>query len=854
MKRFSVVLLVFWCLVASNPVWAQTIINLGGISNDGGAFANFGINDGSNNQMVAQRFSGINGTVVQVKVGLMKVGNPTDNAVISVRQGSPDGPMIGTSATVPGPSLSASTGSDHTLTVGPFAVWSSISYFVVYSRSGASDPRNFFNAVRGTNGSVFGGVTSGEGHFLKTGVGWISISLSNSFMLMVLGYTAPAPPAAPTGLAATVSGNQVALTWNPNSEPTLAYYKIYRSQTNGFIPSSSDSISRVNRPSTVFTDTGLALGTYYYRIAAVDSFNAVSAPSVQASAVVVSVVPPPAMGALAPSFSLDTVAVGSSAQKILAVTNTGGANLSLTSIAIGGTDALQFSISPASAAIAPGASQNLTVTFSPTSTGSKSALLTLIHNAAGSPTLVSLSGIGKLAPPPPILSVSVSSLTFGNVATRLPVVLKNTGTAALVISSVLSSVSDFSFSPNTFPVNIAAGDSLVAAVIFAPLSPEAKIGVITLRHNAAGGFTTIILAGNGAVPPLVPAPVINVSVSSLALATSVGSTSQKTFSVSNVTGTANLVISSIDIIGADAKEFSVDLSSVTVLPGTRQTLTVSFSPTTAGLKSAVVVIIHNASGGPAIILLSGNSNPLPQPSSSGWPDSATVDFRAVQTEGVGTLATRFVIDVKDPKLKLRGSGVEFDFGDGIKSTKGDFGPEHQYAPGRYTVILTMTAEDGRVIKITKTNYILVKDLPPSIDFTASPLSGVAPLTARFRARNSGGSVTSYRWDLGDTTITATADSLVHSYRKGGSYSITLTATGPGGTDTKTKNGHIVLSEPSPVSPADFDGNGQVGLDDYFLLIAAFGQSAVSSNEKFDLNRDGQIDLQDFFIFAEKFGK
>ncbi len=52
------------------------------------------------------------------------------------------------------------------------------------------------------------------------------------------------------------------------------------------------------------------------------------------------------------------------------------------------------------------------------------------------------------------------------------------------------------------------------------------------------------------------------------------------------------------------------------------------------------------------------------------------------------------------------------------------------------------------------------------------------------------------------------------------------------------------------SASDFDGNGEVGFDDFFLFAAAFG----GRDEKFDLNRSGAVDFDDFFLFAADFGK
>lgn len=355
----------------------------------------------------------------------------------------------------------------------------------------------------------------------------------------------------------------------------------------------------------------------------------------------------------------------------------------------------------------------------------------------------------------------------------------------------------------------------------------------------------------------------------------------------------------------------------------------------------------------------------PPPSSSGWPDSATVGFYAVNTQGTRTLATRFFLEVKDPNLRIR--RFEFDFGDGGKERR-DPTPSYEYArPGIYSVTLEVVAEDGRVIRIVKPDYIVVKDRLPEIDFGAEPMSGAAPLQVIFRAVNTGGTVVRYKW-LPDSVVvvTATADSLVYTYTRTGIYSVTLTAVGAGGDVIQSKKNFIVVMPPlsllalvslpavavimdstvigsfsqktfgvgnvgntdlvvssivvaganagefkvsldglsikpgrarlltvtfipssrglklavaavihntlgspsaitltgvgitapqlPPLAPADFDGSGTIGLDDFFLFAAAFGQPVTAVNRKFDLNHDDVIDFADFFIFAEKFGK
>ncbi len=57
-------------------------------------------------------------------------------------------------------------------------------------------------------------------------------------------------------------------------------------------------------------------------------------------------------------------------------------------------------------------------------------------------------------------------------------------------------------------------------------------------------------------------------------------------------------------------------------------------------------------------------------------------------------------------------------------------------------------------------------------------------------------------------------------------------------------------------PADFDGDGQVGIPDFLLFVKVFGTQSGQENfdPKFDLDSDGTIGISDFLIFMDSFGK
>src|SRR4029434_10574039 len=93
--------------------------------------------------------------------------------------------------------------------------------------------------------------------------------------------------------------------------------------------------------------------------------------------------------------------------------------------------------------------------------------------------------------------------------------------------------------------------------------------------------------------------------------------------------------------------------------------------------------------------------------------------------------------------------------------------------------------------LTRTNYVTVTTAAPVAQFTGSPTSGNSPLTVNF-SNTSTGSITSYAWTFGDGgTSTLAAPS--HVYAAAGVYTVKLTVTGPGGSNTLTRTNYVTAT-------------------------------------------------------------
>ena len=120
----------------------------------------------------------------------------------------------------------------------------------------------------------------------------------------------------------------------------------------------------------------------------------------------------------------------------------------------------------------------------------------------------------------------------------------------------------------------------------------------------------------------------------------------------------------------------------------------------------------------------------------------------------------------------------------------------------YTVNLTVSNAAGSSKATPKT--ISVKATPVKADFSASPLSGKAPLAVTFTNMSTGTNVTgySYSWNFGDGSNPSPEKNPVHTYTQDGFYTVSLKATRPdGATITNTKDKYITVSSSSTCKTA-----------------------------------------------------
>jgi hypothetical protein len=300
-------------------------------------------------------------------------------------------------------------------------------------------------------------------------------------------------------------------------------------------------------------------------------------------------------------FGNQNVGTSSTPQNVT-LTNTGSALLKISSIAVTGSNSGDFSqYNNCASSLISGATCTITVTFSPTVPGLRSASVSITDNAAGSAQTVSLTGTGTGA----TAVLSPTSVNFGNQTVGVGnnqgvlVNLTNTGNIALIISSIAitgANSGDFS-QQNLCPSSLAAGGTCTITVSFTPTTVGARTAALSITDNAPNSPQTVSLTGVGVLPAVALSP------TTLTFPTQVVFTSSKAqiVTLSN-TGLGILSITKIAITGPFTQ--TNNCGSI-VNSGSSCTLTVTFKPTKVGSITGSLSITDNAPLSPQKVSLKG---------------------------------------------------------------------------------------------------------------------------------------------------------------------------------------------------------------------------------------------------------
>ncbi|HUO13476.1 MAG TPA: FG-GAP-like repeat-containing protein [Verrucomicrobiae bacterium] len=303
------------------------------------------------------------------------------------------------------------------------------------------------------------------------------------------------------------------------------------------------------------------------------------------------------------SQSIDTT----SAPQTITLTNFAPDAITIPSngISITGTDESDFAqTNTCGSSLAANSSCTISVTFTPSTTGTLTAAVTLNDNGGGGAQSVALTGTGAAGGVN--LTIAPASLTFGTqlLATSSPsqpVTLSNPNSTAVTISSIGftgTDPKDFT-ETTTCGTTLAANSSCTINVAFKPTSINTRTANLSVTDSAGNSPQTVALKGVATAVKLTPA-------SLTFAAQTVGTTSSpQTITFSNVSGSGTITVSKVAITGTDASSFAETNNCTSVGPKGTCTINVTFTPTTAGTLTGSLTITDTGGGSPQSVPLSG---------------------------------------------------------------------------------------------------------------------------------------------------------------------------------------------------------------------------------------------------------
>lgn len=314
--------------------------------------------------------------------------------------------------------------------------------------------------------------------------GGISVFLNNGGTHVTdVGNPNPANPLQPVTFTATVTPSLAGL-GTPTG--TVSFYNGTTLLGTGTLNSSGVAS---------YTDSsGFAAGTYqiYANYSGDTNYNPNSAPLLTET--VSTGGPNVVLNPTSLSFPAQLVNTTSTAQNV-SLMNTGTGTLTITSIAATGDF---HETNTCGSSVQGGGSCTISVTFTPTSTGSLKGKVSITDNASGSPQTVSLSGIGTA------LSISPTSLNFGNQAvhtTSQPqvVTVMNHSTASVTFSNIRFASGDpLDFAEtNTCSPTLAGNSSCTISITFTPHATGARSSTLEIFDTGGGSPQKVTVSGTG---------------------------------------------------------------------------------------------------------------------------------------------------------------------------------------------------------------------------------------------------------------------------------------------------------------------------------------------------------------------
>jgi uncharacterized repeat protein (TIGR01451 family) len=291
---------------------------------------------------------------------------------------------------------------------------------------------------------------------------------------------------------------------------------------------------------------------------------------------------------------------GTSGSQTVTLSNLGTGPLAVTSAVFGGPNAADFAKAAdtcSGTVVAPGSNCTISVTFSPTTRGLRSASLQFSDDAADSPHSVALSGTGVA----PVASLSPSSINFGNVeigttSGHQTLTITNTGDSGQLLTISGTSITgvnayDFAIASNGCLLGaVSAGASCQIQLTFTPTVAGLRSATLTVSDNAAGSPQTVGLSGTG----VTPIADLAVSISASPNPVKTGSKVTYTITIFNAGPSSAMGILINDVLSSESTFVSATLSQgtcVTPVKGASGVVSCSLGSLSSGANRPIQIVV-----------------------------------------------------------------------------------------------------------------------------------------------------------------------------------------------------------------------------------------------------------------------
>jgi subtilase family serine protease len=291
------------------------------------------------------------------------------------------------------------------------------------------------------------------------------------------------------------------------------------------------------------------------------------------------------------AFPSEAVSTTSAAQSVT-VTNTGTANLIISTVTVGGTNASDFAKSAdncTGATVTPSNSCTVSITFTPSATGNRTGSLSFFDNTANSPQTITLTGTGTMS------AIAISGVSPGS----LTLVQGGSGQAVTVNLTRTNYTNSITLATSTLPTGVTAtytqpGTGNSGSITLQAASNAALVTNQTVTITASGSGVSSVTSTFSLTVNAAPSIAIsNLNPSSLTLVQG-GSSQAVTVNLSRTNYTDNLTLAASALpTGVTAtytqpgtgNSGSISLQAASnATPVTNQTITITASG--SGVSSA----------------------------------------------------------------------------------------------------------------------------------------------------------------------------------------------------------------------------------------------------------------------------